>query len=370
MNQNSPKQSAAPFAQPHITRMAAYQPGEQPAGPGWVKLNTNENPYPPSPLVREAIVDVLGADANALRRYPNPVSATLRQALAGHHGLSAAQVIVGNGADDILNLLLRVYCGPTAAAGMMVPSYSLYGVLAAIQQAPMKKVQFDRSMQLDFGAVADSGAHLFFLTNPNAPTGRGFCPAEVESLLQAFPGVLVVDETYAPFADTDCVGLLRHYPRLVIVRSFSKAYALAGLRVGYALADPAVVQLLDRVRDSYNLDSLAQAGACAALADEAYQRQISAQVLAMRKLADEWYQGWGWFSYPSQANFHFVEPTRPGCPPSPDTAASLFEFLRCGKILVRYFPTHALTRTFLRISLGTEAEMNALRARIELWMKQ
>jgi len=356
------------LASPHIRAMAAYVPGIQPTAPGWVKLNTNELPVPPSPQVIEAIKAFLGEDGSKLRLYPNPTSEPLRQALAAHHQLDPAQVLIGNGADDILNLLMRTFCGPGRACGMTLPSYSLYAVLSQAQGAEMHEVPFDPSMTLPVEAIVSSEANLFLLTSPNAPTGVGFSPVQIAETAERFHGILAVDETYAPFADHDATGLLDQHPNLIIVRSFSKAYALAGLRVGYALASPHSIHLLDRVRDSYNVDALAQAGALAALHDRDYYAGVIAKSRQMRTEMAAWYQSLGWFVYPSVANFHFVEPVNGSGETGRAVATDLYEFLRERKILVRVFPRYPLTETFLRISLGSEAEMEALKKALLEWL--
>lgn len=356
-------------ANPHVRRLHAYVPGQQPSGGDWVKLNTNENPYPPSPKVLEAIEAELAGEGTRLRLYPNPLSMPLRQALAAHHGLKPEQVQAGNGCDDVLNLLMRAFAGPERPAGMMVPSYSLYSVLADIQQAKMIEVPFERSMALDPEAIRTCGANLFFLTSPNAPTGVGFPRAQVEKAVAAFEGIFVLDETYAPFAGEDAVALLARHPNLVIVRSFSKAFSLAGMRVGYALASAEIIELLDRVRDSYNLDRLAQVAALAALADTAYYAKTTAAILAVRAQMADWYAYKGWFCYPSATNFHFVEPQTSTGQTGADVAESLYSALSARRVLVRYFPKHPLTQGFLRVTLGTENEMQRYRDAVDSWLK-
>jgi histidinol-phosphate aminotransferase len=243
------------LALPHVARLHAYTPGLQPDEPGWIKLNTNECPYPPSPRVAGAVrreLDGAGGGGASLRLYPNPASAPLREAIAAHHGhgLRAANVCVGNGSDDVLNLLVRAFCSPEAALGFTVPGYSLYPVLVAIQDGRAGAVEFDRSMRLPVERIAASPARAFILTSPNAPTGVAFSRAEIERVLAAYRGLLVVDEAYAPFAREDAVPLLARYPNLVVTRTLSKAHALAGIRVGYALAHAATIAILDRVRDA------------------------------------------------------------------------------------------------------------------------
>lgn len=357
------------LANPHVAAMSAYVPGMQPTEPGWVKLNTNELPFPPSPKVIEAIQAELADDAKDLRLYPNPNSAPLREAVAGHHGLEFEQVLIGNGADDVLNLLCRTFASAEKSIGMTVPSYSLYQVLAAAQGAKMESVEFDRSMELPQQAIKACSANLFFLTNPNAPTGKSFSIEAIREAANCFEGIFVVDETYAPFADENAVGLLAEVPNLVIVRSFSKAFGLAGLRVGYALASAEVIDLLDRVRDSYNVDRLAQAGALAAIQNSDYYEDIARQVRDLRARMEAWYRKQGWFVYESSANFHFVEPTDGDGESGLEVCKSLFDYLNAQKILVRRFPKHALTQSFLRISVGSETEMETLKSAIKSWQK-
>src|SRR5579859_2933567 len=175
----------ASFALPHVAKLHAYTPGLQPGESGWVKLNTNENPYPPSPRVIGALRREIGADGASLRLYPNPTSAPLRAALAQHHGLRPENVFVGNGSDDVLNLLVRCFCTQETAAGFTLPSYSLYPVLVAIQDGRSSVIEFDRTMRLPLEKIAASAAKVFFLTSPNAPTGVGFANAELEKILAA-----------------------------------------------------------------------------------------------------------------------------------------------------------------------------------------
>ncbi|MBI4660799.1 MAG: histidinol-phosphate transaminase [Verrucomicrobia bacterium] len=362
--------SLSSLALPHIARLHAYTPGLQPTGPGWVKLNTNECPYPPSPRVAEALRREIGDDGGSLRLYPNPRSAPLRTVVASLHGLGGENVCIGNGSDDILNLLIRAFCTQDAATGFTLPSYSLYPVLVEIQDGRSNAIEFDRSMRLPVERIAASPARAFFLTSPNAPTGVGFSNAELERVLAAFRGLLVVDEAYAPFADENAIPLLTRHPNLVVVRSLSKAYALAGLRVGYALAQPEIIGLLDRVRDSYNVNRLSQVAALAALGDQAYYDGVIARVKATRdRGAADLAQRRGWFTYPSQANFIFTEPRNGRGEAGPAVAKAAYDFLFARKVLVRHFPSHALTAPFLRLSVGTDAEMRVLSDLFDAWLK-
>lgn len=355
------------YAIDRVAALSAYTPGEQPTEGGWVKLNTNENPYPPSPAVCAAVAAETGRDGASLRLYPNPESVSLRAAIAKHHGLKPEQVIAGNGSDDILNILIRAFGDAEHAVGMTVPSYSLYGVLVAMQGAPLVQVPFDRSMTLPQDAIVASKANLFILTTPNAPTGVGFSNASLARILERYDGIFVADEAYAPFADEDATELLGRFPNLVVVRTLSKAYGLAGLRVGYALGDPRVIGMLDRVRDSYNLDRFAQAAGVAALGDEAYLAQTVTRVRATRERTFAALEKRGWFTYPSQTNFLFTEPRDIHGKASAALTQNLFGFLKTRKILVRAFPNHPLTSTFLRITVGTDGDMQALDSALDLW---
>lgn len=367
--------ASSSLALPHISKLHAYTPGLQPTEPGWVKLNTNECPYPPSPKVAEAIRREVGEDGATLRLYPNPKSSGLRAAVAALHArehplLTADNVCIGNGSDDILNLLIRGFVTKEALAGFTLPSYSLYPVLVEIQDGRTNIIEFDRSMRLPVERIAASPARAFFLTSPNAPTGVAFANADLERVLASYRGLFVVDEAYAPFATENAIPLLARHPNLVIVRTLSKAHALAGIRVGYALARPDVIEVLDRVRDSYNVNRLSQAAAIAALGDVAYYDSIIARVKATRdRFAADCRDRRGWFTYPSQSNFIFTEPKNARGESGPAVSLSAYQFLVANKILVRHFPSHALTAPFLRISVGTDAEMRVLSETLDAWLK-
>jgi len=222
---------------------------------------------------------------------------------------------------------------------------------------------------VDVDAVAQCGASVFFLTNPNAPLGVAFATDVVRSLAKAFPGLLVVDEAYAAFADADCVALVREFPNVVVTRTMSKAHALAGLRVGYALCPAAVAEVLHRVRDSYNVDRLAQVAAAAALDDREWLDVTVAQVRATRDRLAVALRQLGWQVNPAAGNFVLAAPVSTKRPASVETAAHCFEFLRSRKILVRRFPNHRLTEKSLRISVGTEQETDVFLQAVAVWME-
>lgn len=347
----------------HVRAVHPYVPGDQPSGGGWVKLNTNELPYPCSPRVGPAIA----AEVARLPKYPDPASRPLRAAIARHHGVGTDQVIVGNGSDDILNLLVRVFSPEGEGTWMTFPGYSLYPTLVAIRGSRIDHVPFAEDMRLPVEALVAADPALLFLTTPNAPTGVGFPNEEIRALLEGTRGIVVADEAYADFANENAIALLAEYPRLVITRTFSKSFGLAGLRVGYALAHPEVIGYLDRVRDSYNVNRLSQAGALAALEDTAYYADVVARVKSTRDRFAQSLGERGWFSYPSATNFVFTRPATSSGATGADVARSLFEHLRNDHILVRYFPSHPFTEAFLRISIGTDEDMAVVENSIQRW---
>ncbi|MBK1877876.1 histidinol-phosphate transaminase [Pelagicoccus mobilis] len=358
---NSPSE----YALPHIQKLHGYTPGFQPSGDGWVKINTNESPYPPSPAVAEAVCQ---AANDSLRLYPNAKAIPLREEAAKLHGLKAEQVIFGNGSDDILNLLVRAFANEKSA-GYLMPSYSLYPVLCGIQDSGTVEVPFDRSMELPFEALENLDANILFITSPNAPTGVGFSNEDLARVIASFDGIVVVDEAYGDFADENAVELLAKYKNLVVTRTFSKSYGLAGIRLGYAMADAEIIDILDRVRDSYNVNRLTQAAGLAALKDQAYLKEVVGKMKSTRdRCLAEW-ESLGWFCYPSAANFLFVEPKNGAGESGSEVAESLFEFFKANKILVRYFPSSPLTDSFLRISVGDDDQMLYVSETIQKWLK-
>lgn len=353
----------------HLRNIEGYTPGTQPRQEEvWVKLNTNENPFPPSPRVKAAMIKAIGEQGDRLRRYPDPSSATLREALARTHALPSSDwVTMGNGSDDILNLLVRCFSDRTQSVGFTVPGYSLYSVLAKVQGAPCIELELGRDMVLDPREVAATGATIFFLTTPHTPTGVGFSKKTLATILKTFKGLLVVDEAYASFAKEEVLSFVTHYSNLCVVRTFSKSHGLAGLRIGYGLACPKVIRLLDTVRDSYNINYLAQIAALAALQDTAYYQSTTARIRHIRDNSVKNFRDRGWFTYPSEANFIFTEPVGSGGNTGPEVTQALYEYLRAHNILIRYFPGHVLTERFVRITVGDEPSMKVLFQSIDSW---
>lgn len=349
---------------PAIQGLSPYVPGEQPQGDGWVKLNTNENPYPASRSVKEAIEQAV----DSLRLYPEPTSHALRKALGAYYDLSDKHVIVGNGSDNILDLITRSFVGDNKA-GHTVPSYSLYPVVVGMSGGHLVDIPFEASMELPVDAILKSDASVFFLTNPNAPTGVCFSLDAIEQLLKGLSGILVVDEAYIDFGGRSAAPLVSKYQNLIVVQTFSKSRSLAGLRVGFALAHPSIIAVLDRVRDAYNVDGLAQVGALAALQDQATFEANCHRVIATREQSLEQLNALDWFTYPSASNFLFTQPKDATGRGGRDVAQSLFESLKQQKILVRYFGKHSLTCSFIRVSIGTDSQMKSFFKGVESWLQ-
>ncbi len=334
----------------HIDRMAGYAPGEQPQGGGFLKLNTNENPYPPSPRVFEAIQEALN---DRLRLYPDPVGTAFRKAAAALNGVEPEMILAGNGSDDLLTILTRAFVGPGDLLAYPTPSYILYRTLAEIQAARFTEIPFEPDWSLDPGRFARQaqGARLAFIANPNSPSGTALPNETLGEIARSLECPLVVDEAYVNFADRDAVGLIADHPNVIVTRSFSKGYGLAGLRLGYLIARPEVVEGLMKVKDSYNCDTLSLTGGTAALEDRAYLAETSGKIKATRARLAEAMRSRGYFVPESQANFVWCT----GGPP----AAPIYETLKTRKILIRLM-RYAGYADGLRITVGTDAEVDRL----------
>jgi len=345
----------------------AYVPGEQPKVKGLIKLNTNENPYPPSPKVLSAVASAVDG---RLRFYPDPTAQPLRERLARLHGCSPDQIIVGNGSDELLALGVRAFVEPSAPAmtpddtasrnrvQYLSPSYSLYPVLAETHGAITHPVPLlpDFSLpsvaNLQSGGLWDFRAALTFVTTPNAPSGRGYSSQELDALCAAMKGVVVLDEAYVDFAEENALELCLKHPHVLVSRSFSKAYSLCFQRVGYWVGHAELIAALHRIRDSYNVNGLGQVAALATLGDLPHYRRNFRRIIASRARLGRELAGLGWQVLPSQTNFLLVRP--PGPP-----ARQWLEALRQRKILVRWFASPGL-EAFLRITIGSEEEVDTL----------
>lgn len=338
----------------HVRKLTAYTPGEQPKAKNVVKLNTNENPYPPSPTIKHALS---AFDLDRLRRYPDPDCTELRKALAELVGAKPECVFVGNGSDEILALLAKAFVENDETIVSLDPSYSLYQTLAAIRD-----VKWAGS---DLKSLPPK-ASLFLLTNPNAPTGEFREPAAIAAFAKKFRGVVVVDEAYADFARANCMALATAPANrnLLVMRTFSKSFSLAGLRVGYCVGPRDLIEALYKIKDSYNIDAIAQTVALAAVKDAAWMRGNAAKVIASRRRFAAALEKRGWDVIPSESNFVFVRPA------APKKAADLFAALRARNIFVRYFKGPK-TGDRLRVTIGTESQMKKLLKAIdELYLEK
>ena len=337
----------------NIAEMAGYVPGFQPEGEGWIKLNTNENAYPPSPQVVAAIRDELGSMGDNLRKYPDAGSKEARRVAAELYGVDPSWVIMANGSDELLNNLIRAFAGEGEEIAFIHPSYSYYATLAEIQGAKIRTFGLTEDFRIA-GFPQQYDGKLFFLTNPHAPLGFLFDNDNIAKLAKRCSGALVVDEAYTDFSGASAIELVRQHENIVVTRTFSKSYSLAGMRLGLAVARPEVIAALDKIRDHYHLDRLALVAATAALKDQAYLQATVAKVCETREWFCDELRKIRYRIEPSNANFIFAVP--------PDkNAKRVYDALFERKILVRYF-TDPLLKSGLRISIGTRSEMETVLA--------
>jgi histidinol-phosphate aminotransferase len=335
--------------------MRAYVPGEQPKIAGLIKLNTNENPYPPSPKVLKAVRQAVDA---RLRLYPNPTAQPLREALAKFHTCAPENILVGNGSDECLAMAVRAFVEPGAAVQFFTPSYSLYPVLAAAHGADSNAVPLPRDFSLPTVQALKQGrqwqfdAPLTFITTPNAPSGRGYARRALAALSRAQQGVVVLDEAYVDFADEHALPLALKHSHVLVARTFSKAYSLCSLRVGYFVGHVELIAALDTIRDSYNVNGLGQIAAVATMSDLPYYRTCFRKVIRTRQRLTRALTALDFEVLPSQTNFLFVRPPR-------HTAETWQRQLRERRVLVRWF-SGGDVRDYLRITIGTDREAGAL----------
>jgi histidinol-phosphate aminotransferase len=343
--------SAMTILRPNISAMQGYVPGYQPPDiSSWIKLNTNENPYPPSPRVVAAILSEISDDGASLRTYPSASSRKLRETAAELYGFDPSWIIMANGSDEVLNNLIRACAGEGEEIGYIHPSYSYYATLTEIQGAKVRTFGLTEDFRIaDFPERYDG--KLFFLTSPNSPLGFAFPNAYVAELAGRCSGLLVVDEAYADFADDNVLELVKRFGNVVVTRTLSKSYSLAGMRLGLAIARPEIISALDKIRDHYNIDRLAQSACVAALQDQAYFAECCRKVRETREWFSDGLLQFGYQVIPSQGNFIFaVPPDRNG--------KRVYDGLYARKILVRHFSDPMLAHG-LRISIGTLEEMGA-----------
>jgi histidinol-phosphate aminotransferase len=349
--------SAPDLLRTTVDALAGYIPGIQPEGDGWLKLNTNENPYPPSPRVIQAIRDAAG---ERLALYPNPTAEPVRRAAAEAFGVEPEMVIVGNGGDEILAMIARAVLDKGDRVIVGDPTYTLVEVLVAVQGARLTRIPLRRR---DFGLPErffGRRAKLIYLPNPNAPTGVLHALDEIDRLCETADGIVVLDEAYVDFARENALALVRKYSNLIIVRTLSKAYSLAGVRVGFGVAPPELVAGLMKVKDSYNVNVLSQAAAVAALEDRAYWAECTRRVVDQREFLTGALVQLGFSVVPSGANFVFARP-----PKKP--ARAFYDELVSRKVLVRFFDRPRVSDG-LRITIGSEKQNHELLKALKLTM--
>lgn len=351
------------YERSNIRAMRGYTWGEQPEDPRTIKLNTNENPYPASPAVAAA----LGAlSVEQLRRYPPPLADGFREVAARVHGLPADWFMATNGGDELLRLLITTFLEPGQPLATTAPSYSLYPVLAAVQNCPTLDIPLEDAFELPetFAEQANAAAAgLTCIVNPHAPTGRLFSVAQIDTLANRLDGLLLVDEAYVDFVDPEhahsTLPLLERHDNLVLLRTLSKGYALAGLRFGYGIAQPSLLEpMITKTRDSYNVDLISQKLAAAALADQDWAQDNWRKVRAERARLANALRRLGCEVPESHSNFLFARM------PGHVDAAATKQALQAASILVRHFATRGLSDR-LRISIGTPAENDTLLQQLE-----
>lgn len=332
----------------NIEKAKGYEPGVQPRDVQALKLNTNENPYPPSPAVMKTLAEI---SEEKLRRYPDPIGAEFREAAAGVNGVNPENIMCCNGGDDLLTIAFRAFCDENRPVAYPVPTYSLYPVLAKLQNCSVIEIPFDSEFNLP-PKLAKTKAALTIVCNPNAPSGSFISVGELASLADEVSGILLIDEAYADFADENCAALAKDFDNVIVLRSMSKGYSLAGIRFGYAIANADLIAGVMKVKDSYNVDAVAIVLATAAIKDQDYFRQTTENVKEARESLIVQLRDLKFKVPPSHANFVLAETGN--CP-----ANEIYEKLVQRNIFVRYFNLPGLADK-LRITVGTTEQNEKL----------
>ncbi len=332
----------------NIDKTAGYMPGFQPVSTEVIKLNTNENPYPTSPKVLEAIRNVT---ADQLRRYPNPMGQEFREAAAKVNGVEPENIICTNGGDDLLTIAIRAFCDKNRPLAYPVPTYTLYSVLTELQDCPMIEVPFKKDFALP-DELKDTNASLTIVCNPNAPSGTYLPPLVLADFAAKIKGALFVDEAYIDFAPQSCASMVRELDNIIILRTMSKGYSLAGLRFGYGIASTNIIETLMKVKDSYNVDAIAIKAATAAILDQEYFKINVEKIKAERTRLTTILHRLGFEVYDSHSNFLLAK-----CPGG--NGQKFFDELVKRNIFVRYWSSPDLADK-LRITVGTPQQNDRL----------
>ncbi len=338
------------FARNMLRDVSGYTPGEQPRVSGLIKLNTNENPYPPSPQVMEALAAL---STDKIKNYPDPISCDLRKACAERYGYpDESWVIAGNGMDEVLAMIVRAFSDPGDTLISAAPTYTLYEVLAKLHGVKFKTLDLDDDYRLP-RPLAESDARICLVTYPNAPSGVSPGRDAMNRLCESFSGLVVIDEAYADFAESNCMDFPQRYDNVIVTRTFSKSFSLCGLRLGIGIARPELIAEFLRTKDSYNLNAATQAAGLAAITDYDWMATNVAKVKATRARLIRELRGLSFTVPESESNFLLAF-----CPPEQD-GGTLFQHLRKQNILVRHFDTPRL-RNALRISVGNDEQTDRL----------
>ncbi|HEY9632039.1 MAG TPA: histidinol-phosphate transaminase [Coleofasciculaceae cyanobacterium] len=338
------------YFRPNINDMSGYVPGEQPQpGTKVIKLNTNENPYPPSPAALQVLQELGG---EFLRRYPDPMAGPFRQSASQVLGVPADWILVGNGSDDLLTMIIRACSEPGRRVVYPMPTYVLYRTLTQIQGAEFVEVPYHEDYGLPIEQLIDAQGAITFVASPNSPSGTTAPVELLDKLAAQLSGVLVVDEAYVDFAESDALELVNKYDNVIVLRTLSKGYSLAGLRLGFGVANPKLLEGLIKVKDSYNLDAIACAVGAAAIADQNHKNTNAQKIKASRTQMADALKDLGFHVLPSEANFLLAQ--------SPlGNAQPLYQMLKQQGILVRYFNQPRLDDK-LRITVGTPEQNETL----------
>jgi histidinol-phosphate aminotransferase len=334
----------------NIRSMEAYVPGEQPRSTDRVvKLNTNENPYPPSPKVAEALQT---ADPAQLRRYPDAMATLFRNVAADVLGVPTDWILPGNGSDDVLMMIARACLGPARSVAFPVPTFDFYRTQALIEDALRTEIPSGEDYRLPVEKLIDAAAAVTFIANPNSPTGVAADNDALAELADGLEGLVVIDEAYVDFADTSAIDLLEGRDNVILLRTLSKGYSLAGLRLGFGVARPRVLDGLLKTKSIYNVGTLPCLVGAAAMSDQKHKEHNAHRIVDTRKRLTATLKQLGWGVWDSQANFLFTQPPE-------NSAARIAAGLKERNIFIRYYDRSGVADK-LRISIGTEEETDAL----------